>query len=175
MWAEILQKTLLGGQGPPPSVLGAANVEHRAPIETDTVFRIASTSKQFTAACVVLLELDRKLSFDDDVRDWIPELPEYSAPILIEDLIHHTSGLRDYLQLLEWAGYSNDAEVDEETVMDLITRQHGLNHLPGEEHSYTNTGYFLLSILVERVSGESLRSCDMQACDSQSSSLPAQH
>ena len=136
---------------------GAANLEHRAPIETETVFRIASTSKQFTAACVVLLELDRELSFQDDVRKWIPELPEYSAPILVEDLIHHTSGLRDYLQLLEWTGHSDDAEVDEATVMDLITRQRGLNHLPGEEHSYTNTGYFLLSILVERVSGESLR------------------
>lgn len=136
---------------------GSANLEHRAPINTETVFRIASTSKQFTAACVVLLELDGELSYEDDVRKWIPELPEYSAPILIEDLIHHTSGLRDYLQLLEWAGHSDESEVTEEALLKLVTSQQGLNHLPGEEHSYTNTGYFLLSILVERVSGESLR------------------
>jgi CubicO group peptidase (beta-lactamase class C family) len=136
---------------------GSANLEHQVPIETDTVFRIASTSKQFTAACVVLLELDGALSFKDDVRKWIPELPEYSAPILIEDLVHHTSGLRDYLQLLEWAGHSDESEVNNEALLSLITRQQGLNHPPGEEHSYTNTGYFLLSIIVERVSGESLR------------------
>lgn len=136
---------------------GSANLEHRVPIQTDTVFRIASTSKQFTAACVVLLELDGELSFRDDVRKWIPELPEYSERIRVEDLVHHTSGLRDYLQLLEWAGHSNEAEIDTELVFDLVTRQRGLNHLPGERHSYTNTGYFLLSVLVERVSGDSLR------------------
>ncbi len=136
---------------------GAAYLEHRSPINTETVFRIASTSKQFTAACVVLLELDGELSYEDDIRKWIPELPEYSAPILIEDLIYHTSGLRDYLQLLDWAGHSDESEVTEEALLKLITSQRGLNHLPGEEHSYTNTGYFLLSILVERVSGESLR------------------
>ena len=136
---------------------GSANLEHRAPIGTDTVFRIASTSKQFTAACVLLLEMDGQLSRRDDVREWFPELPEYEQPILVEDLLHHTSGLRDYLQLLMWAGHSDEAGVDEELVLDLITRQRGLNHLPGEAYSYTNTGYFLLSLLVERASGESLR------------------
>ena len=136
---------------------GSANLEHRVPIQTDTVFRIASTSKQFTAACVLLLEMDGELSRTDDVRKWIPELPEYPEPILIEDLLHHTSGLRDYLQLLTWAGYSDEAAIDEALVLDLVTRQRGLNHLPGEAYSYTNTGYFLLSVLVERVSGDSLR------------------
>jgi len=136
---------------------GAANLEHGAPIQTDSIFRIASTSKQFTAACVLLLELDGELSRSDDVRKWIPELPEYEEPIFVEDLIHHTSGLRDYLELLMWAGYSDEAAVDEGVVLDLVARQRGLNHTPGEAFSYTNTGYFLLSVLVERVSGESLR------------------
>lgn len=146
-----------GGQMVYGKGFGSANLEHRVPIKTDTVFRIASTSKQFTAACVILLEMDGELSLTDDVRKWIPELPEYSEPILIEDLLHHTSGLRDYLQLLYWVGYSDEADVSEEVVFDLVTRQRGLNHLPGEAHSYTNTGYFLLSLLVERVSGDSLR------------------
>ena len=136
---------------------GSANLEHKVPIQTDTVFRVASTSKQFTAACVLLLEMDGELSMTDDVREWIPELPEYEEPIYVEDLIHHTSGLRDYLQLLMWAGYSDEAAIDEGLVLDLVTRQRGLNHLPGEAYSYTNTGYFLLSVLVERVSGDSLR------------------
>lgn len=136
---------------------GAANLEHRIPITTETVFRIASTTKQFTAACVVLLELDGELSFRDDISKWIPELPPYSDAILVEDLVHHTSGLREYLDLLAWAGHSDDAEIDAQTVFDLVTRQRGLNHRPGEEYAYTNTGYFLLSILVERISGDSLR------------------
>ena len=108
---------------------GSANLEHQVPIETDTVFRIASTSKQFTAACVLLLEMDGELSLTDDVRKWIPELPEYSERILIEDLVHHTSGLRDYLQLLEWAGYSDEAEIDNEVVFDLVARVHARGEL----------------------------------------------
>ena len=135
---------------------GLANLEHGIPISLDTVFRIGSTSKQFAAFAILLLEADGELSRSDDVRELIPELPTYDAPITIGHLIHHTSGLRDYLSLMHLSGkrgadYYTDAEV-----LDLLSRQHALNFTPGSEHLYSNSGYFLLSVLVERASGSSL-------------------
>lgn len=136
---------------------GMANLEHGVPISPDSVFDIGSTSKQFTSACVLMLSRRNKLHLDDDIRKFIYEMPDYGMAISIRHLVHHTSGLRDYLELMPMAGmpYSNDYQ--EEEIVGLIARQRELNFKPGDEHLYCNSGYFLLSEIVQRVSGRSLR------------------
>ncbi len=137
---------------------GMANLDHDVILTTDTPFHVASISKQFTAASIVLLEQDGKLSFDDDVHKYIPELPDFGAKITIRNLLHHTSGLRDQWDLLELAGwrYSLDL-ITNEDVMSVVVRQKALNFAPGSEYSYSNTGFTLLGEIVKRVSGKSLR------------------
>jgi len=135
---------------------GMANLELNIPISSQTVFYIGSLSKQFVALCAAMLEKQGKLSFDDDIHEYVPELPEYGTPITIRHLIHHTSGLRDYLTLLDIAGM-NFGFFHQQDVLDLISRQKGLNFDPGEEYLYSNSGYFLLGIIVERASGKTLR------------------
>lgn len=136
---------------------GLADLERRVPITPASVFDIGSTSKQFAAATIVLLAQDGKLSLDDDVRRFIPELPSYERPITIRHLLHHTSGIRDYLGLLRFAGFRYDDVTTPEDALQAISRQRALNFSPGDEHLYSNSGYFLLSIIVERVTGRSLR------------------
>ena len=136
---------------------GLADLEHRVPITPATVFDIGSTSKQFTAATILLLQQEGKLSLDDDVRRFLPELPEYERPITIRHLLHHTSGLRDYIGLLQLAGIRYDDVSTPDDALQMIARQRALNFLPGEEHLYSNSGYFLLSLIVERAAGRSLR------------------
>ena len=136
---------------------GMAKLEDGIVMTPAKLFDIGSCSKQFTATCVVMLVRDGKVSLDDNVRKYIPELPDYGTPITVRHLLHHTSGLRDYNALLELAGFRGDSDcptVDE--ALEVICRQKKLNYPPGEEYSYTNTGYFLLSQIVERVSGKSL-------------------
>jgi len=135
---------------------GMANLEHDIPNTPETVFRIGSTSKQFTAACIAILFLQGKLSLDDDIRKYLPELPAYDKPITVRHLIHHTSGIRDYLGLAYLSGKSNDDFYTPEETVAMIARQKGLNFTPGDEHLYSNSGYFLLGIIVSRVSGKSL-------------------
>jgi CubicO group peptidase (beta-lactamase class C family) len=115
-------------------------------------------SKQFTAASIVLLAQKEKLSLDDDVRKYIPELPDFGQRITIRNLVYHTSGLRDQWNLLELAGwrYSLDLITDDD-VMSVMARQKDLNFKPGDKHVYCNTGYTLLGLIVKRVSGLSLR------------------
>ncbi len=132
---------------------GMANLDHSVPIATNTVFDIGSTSKQFTAACVLLLAEDGKLAITDDVRKYLPELPQYEKPITIAHLLHHTSGLRDYTALMGLGGLSIEPDYTEEFLLEMICRQKGLNFAPGEQFSYTNTGFFLLGEIVRRVSG----------------------
>jgi len=136
---------------------GLANIEENVPITPQTVFDIGSTSKQFTAASILLLEKQGKLSIDDDVRKYIPELPDYGKKIRILHLLNHTSGLRDYLTLFELAGVNIDNVTTDEDALNLIVRQKALNFNPGSEWLYSNTGFFLLSIIVKRVSGKTLR------------------
>jgi CubicO group peptidase (beta-lactamase class C family) len=140
---------------------GLASVELNAPITPETVFDIGSTSKQFTAASILLLEQQGKLSINDDVRKYIPELPDYrqstAHPITILNLLNHTSGLRDYLSLLQFSGASIDSVTTEEDALALIIRQKALNFPSGSAWTYSNTGYFLLSVIVKRVSGMTLR------------------
>ena len=136
---------------------GIADLEHDVPITQQTVFYIGSVSKQFVTMCILLLEEEGKLSIDDDVRKYIPEFPVYDAPITIRHLVHHTSGIRDYLTLWSLAGRSYFDYIPDEAVLDLICRQKELNFSPGEEYLYSNSCYFLLSLIVERASGLTLR------------------
>jgi CubicO group peptidase (beta-lactamase class C family) len=137
---------------------GMEDLNEDVKITPSTVFHVASMSKQFTAASIVLLAQQGKLSLDDDVRKYIPELPDFGEKITIQHLAHHTSGLRDQWNLLELAGwrYSKDLITDED-VMSVMTRQKDLNFKPGERHVYCNTGYTLMGLIVKRVSGMSLR------------------
>src|SRR5216683_6050520 len=136
---------------------GLANLEQNVPITPQSVFDIGSTSKQFTAASILLLEKQGKLSVNDDIRKYIPELPDYGQKITILQLLNHTSGLRDYLTLMELAGVPIDSVTTDTDALALITRQKALNFGPGSEWLYSNTGFFLLSTIVQRVSGKTLR------------------
>lgn len=135
---------------------GMANLEHGIPNGPRTVYDIGSTSKQFTAASVLLLAQRGKLSLDDDVRTHLPGLPDYGKKVTIRHLLHHTSGLRDYLELMEFAGWRFEDVSTDQDAYDLIVRQKALNFDPGAEHLYSNTGYFLLSLIVKHATGEGL-------------------
>ncbi len=135
---------------------GSANLELGVPLSPQSVFYIASTSKQFTAACVALLAQKAKLSLDDNIRKYVPEIPDYGTPITIRNLIHHTSGLRDYLTLEMIAGRTF-GEYHKADVLELLSRQKELNFAPGTEFLYSNTGYFLLAVIAERAGGKSFR------------------
>ena len=135
---------------------GMADLERHVPITPSTAFDIGSTTKQFTAASLALLAADGKISFNDDVREYIPELPDYGTPITIDHLLRHTSGLRDYNGLLALAGYSLEEVTTDSQALALIARQRRLNFRPGSRHEYSNTGYFLASVIIKRVSGKSL-------------------
>lgn len=135
---------------------GQADLEHAAPIGPETVFEAGSVSKQFTAAAILLLVEDGKMRLDDDVRRYLPELPDYGTPITIDHLLTHTSGLRDWGALSQLAGWPRGMRVyTHSDVIDIAARQTRLNHAPGAIFSYTNTGYNLLAVIVERVSGTS--------------------
>ncbi|MBS1912956.1 MAG: serine hydrolase [Bacteroidetes bacterium] len=136
---------------------GGADLEHAVAITPRTVFDIGSMSKQFTAACLLLLAQEGKLSLDDDVHRYLPELPDYGAPITIRNLLNHTSGLRDYLGLMALSGHNIDDVTTPDDALRMIVRQKGLDFPPGTQHQYCNTGYFLASQIVMRVSGMSLR------------------
>jgi CubicO group peptidase (beta-lactamase class C family) len=136
---------------------GLANIEENVPITPQSVFDIGSTSKQFTAASILLLEKQGKLSINDDVRKYIPELPSYGQKINILNLLNHTSGLRDYLGLMQLAGINVDSVTTDADALAVINRQKALNFAPGSEWLYSNTGFFLLSVIVQRASGKTLR------------------
>lgn len=136
---------------------GMADLEHDRPITPDTRFYIASVSKQFTAMSIVLLARDGKLSLDDPIQKWVPEVPSFGVTITLRHLLNHTSGLRDYFTLLAVSGWPSDGQLTEKQFLDLVARQKSLNFLPGDEFLYSNTGYALLAIVVRRVSGQSLR------------------
>ncbi|MBX2841937.1 MAG: beta-lactamase family protein [Flammeovirgaceae bacterium] len=136
---------------------GMANLEYDIPISSQTVFRIASLSKQFTAACILLLEEKGKLSLHDPITKYFPILPEYANTITLKHLIHHTSGIRDFFKLAELSGHQVSDNFSDEEVMELIARQNTLNFVPGEEELYNNSGYFLLAQLVKITSGKSIR------------------
>lgn len=135
---------------------GSADLERHVPITPATLFDIGSTSKQFAAASLALLVEDGRIAFTDDVRTYISELPDYGAPITIDHLLRHTSGLRDYNGLLALAGHSLEEVTTDSQALALIVRQRHLNFPTGSRYEYSNTGYFLASVIVQRVTGKSL-------------------
>ncbi|HEY3203571.1 MAG TPA: serine hydrolase domain-containing protein [Thermoanaerobaculia bacterium] len=136
---------------------GMANLELGVANSPQTAFDLGSTSKQFTAMSIHLLVREGKLSLDDDIRKWLPELPDYGKAIKVRNLLHHTSGLRDYLELMGLQGVKDEDLTTEEDALAILSRQKSLNFPPGTEHLYSNSGYFLLSVIVKRASGMSLR------------------
>ncbi len=136
---------------------GMANLEHNIPMSPASIMDTGSVSKQFTAMAIALLAEQGKLSLDDDVRKYLPEIPRYEAPIVLRHLIHHTSGIRDYLTLMSIAGMRDDDYYVDGEVVNLLARQKELNFKPGSEFLYSNSGYFLLSQIVKRASGKTLR------------------
>jgi CubicO group peptidase (beta-lactamase class C family) len=137
---------------------GMANLESDAPITAGSIFHVASVSKQFTSMAILLLAEDGKLSLDDEVRKYLPELPDYGQRITLRHLLTHTSGLRDQWDLLSLArGRFEEDRITEADVLEIVARQKALNFVPGTEYLYSNTGYTLLGTIVRRVSGKSLR------------------
>ncbi len=135
---------------------GMADLEQGVANRPDTVFNIASLSKQFTSVAVLLLAEQGKLSLDDDVRKYVPEVPDYGKTITVRQLANHTSGLRDAPTLLALSGWNWVDDVPEARILDLVKRQKSLNFEPGSEYLYSNTGYELLATIVERLSGQPL-------------------
>ncbi len=134
---------------------GMADLEHDIRNAPDTIFEAGSVSKQFTAAAVLLLAREGKLSLDDPVRKYIPELPDYGKPLLIRHMLTHTSGLRDWGEVEGIAGWPRTSRVYTHAhVLDIVSRQKALNFEPGTNWSYSNTGYNLAAIIVTRVSGQ---------------------
>jgi len=133
---------------------GLASLEYLVPNTPDTRFNIASVSKQFTCMGIVLLHIQGKLSFDDDVRKYLPELPVFEDPITIRHLIHHTSGMRSLHALLEMAGWRGDDSRTNEDLFRFMKNQKDLNFKPGEEYLYCNTGYMLMADIIEKITEE---------------------
>jgi len=131
---------------------GLANIEYNIPNTNNTLFNIGSISKQFTAMGIVLLEEQNKLSFDDDIRKHISELPDFGEVITIRHLLHHTSGLRDLHGLLGLAGWRRGDLETNDDVYRIIKNQKELNFKPDEEFLYSNTGYILLAKIIENMS-----------------------
>jgi CubicO group peptidase (beta-lactamase class C family) len=133
---------------------GMADLEHDAKNTGETIFEAGSVSKQFTAAAVLLLARDGKLSIDDPVRKYVPELPDYGKPLTIRHMLNHTSGLRDWGSVAAIAGWPRTTRVHTHAhVLDIAQRQRSLNFPSGTRYSYSNTGYNLAAIIVSRVSG----------------------
>jgi len=134
---------------------GLSSLEYNIPNTENTLFNIGSVSKQFTAMGIVLLEEQNKLSFDDDVRKFLPNLPDFGKTITIRHLLHHTSGLRDLHGLLGLAGWRPADLETNEHVYRIFENQKDLNFNPGDEFSYSNTGYIFLAKIIENVSSKS--------------------
>lgn len=133
---------------------GMADLENGTPITGETILESGSVAKQFTATAVLLLVGEGKIRLDDDVRKFIPELPQYGRVITIRHLLSHTSGLREWSNLVADQGYPRGTRVTTQAdLLDIIVRQKSLNYPVGDFYSYTNSGFALLPTIVERVSG----------------------
>ena len=136
---------------------GSANLDYDIPNSPATLFNLASVSKPFTATSIALLAEQGKLSLDDDIRKYVPEIPKYEDTVTIRHLIHHTSGLREYQALVLFSGLGTDNAYSEKSILNILARQKNLSFKPGAKYQYSNSGYFLLGVIVRRVSGKSLR------------------
>lgn len=151
----------LGLEGPDGVAMtaawGLAELEHGATATPETIYEAGSVAKQFTAAAILLLVGDGRLSLDDDVRRHVPELPDYGTPITVRHLLNHTSGLRDWGSVAAIEGWPRGSRaMTNAHVIELLSRQEALNFAPGSEWLYSNSGYNLAAEIVRRVSGESL-------------------
>lgn len=136
---------------------GLANLDYDIPITSKTIFDVGSIAKQFTAACIFLLEQQGKLSIDDPIQKYLPEMPVYQEEtVTIRHLLNHTSGLRDYIEITSYAGIPFENIFTEEMGLDVMTRQKERNFPPGQQFMYNNGGYLLLAIIIRRVVGESI-------------------
>lgn len=145
-----------GGRPVLQQAYGMADLERNVPNTPATIFEAGSVSKQFTAAAVLLLAQDGKLSLDDPVRKHVPELPDYGAPLTIRHMLQHTSGLRDWGEIASIAGWPRTTRVHTHGhVLEILSRQRSLNFPSGTQYSYSNSGYNLAAIIVSRVSGKS--------------------
>jgi CubicO group peptidase (beta-lactamase class C family) len=136
---------------------GLANIEFDDPIPPQTPCILGSVSKEFTAAALALLVEQGRLSLNDDVRKYVPELHDYGRRVTIDNLVHHTSGIRDFWALVDLAGMRPDDGYTVDDVVALASRQRDLNFNPGDAYAYSNTGYVLLGVVVQRVTGKTLR------------------
>ncbi|MGV7119221.1 serine hydrolase domain-containing protein [Sphingopyxis sp. 550A] len=136
---------------------GMASLELGVPATVDSIYEAGSDSKQFTAAAILMLVREGKMSLDDDVRKYLPELPAYAAPVTIAHMLHHTSGLRDWGSVAAIEGWPrNSRTANNDDVLKIAARQTELNFAPGSHYLYSNSNYNLLAIVVDRVSGQSL-------------------
>lgn len=138
------------------TAFGLADMDSGRKLTPDSVLGAASISKQFTAATVALAAELKYLSLDDDIRKFVPELPDYGTKISVRDLIHHVSGLRDFNHLIKLS-FKPELYRDKNGIVALVARQKGLNFAPRAEFSYNNSGYLLLAEIVQRATGRSLQ------------------
>jgi CubicO group peptidase (beta-lactamase class C family) len=136
---------------------GMSNLEYGIINTPETIFHMASVSKQFTAYAIVLLANEGKLGLDDDIRKYLPWFPDLKVKITIRNLLNHTSGIRDQWQLLAIAGTRLDDVITQQQIVKILGKQQALNFQPGEENLYSNSGFTLLAEIVKSVSGKSLR------------------
>jgi CubicO group peptidase (beta-lactamase class C family) len=135
---------------------GLANLEYDIPVTPATVFDIASVSKQFTGYAISTLIQQGKISPDDDIHKYLPDVPNFGKTITIRNLIHHTSGLRDWPEALHAAGWRWDEAFAWDDILRMVKQQKELDFEPGSRYQYSNTGYNLLAAIVEKVTGKSL-------------------
>ena len=136
---------------------GQATLEHFSPITPNTVFDVGSMAKQFVGMAIALLEEHGKLSINDKIQKYLPEYPEYAQEIHLSNLLYHTSGIRNYTVLAYYTkGYHESDAITEEEVYDLLVRLRSLNFNPGERWEYSDSNYFLLAKIVEKITGQSL-------------------
>lgn len=136
---------------------GQADLSAGTPLTTDTRFDLASVSKQLTAATVLLLAGEGLVDLGRDVRSYVPGLPDYGSPVTIEQLIHHTGGLPDYIELMFNAGFEEPERTTDADAFTVLSTAPRLRFRPGTRHEYDNTGYFLLAAVVQAATGRSLR------------------
>ncbi len=133
---------------------GMANLSHGVPWERGTISNIGSVTKQFTAMGILLLQAEGKLSLDDDIRKHIPELPDFGTPVTIRNLLNHTGGFREIYNLLPIQGLEGEDAFARGRAITVVQRQPELQARPNTEWNYNNTGFILLSLTVERLSGQ---------------------
>lgn len=134
---------------------GMANLQHHVPFTVSTLTNIGSTSKQFTAFSIALLQKKGLLDFSDDIRKYIPELPDPGNTVTLAHLISHISAYREIFNTLMMAGLNFSDQINRPEVISLIQRQPELQNVPGEVRNYNNTGYILLAMMVEKITGTS--------------------